>query len=85
MYLIEAIYLICNSNNYIKEMSNLELNIYRRLADKYHISQKTLKSDIVKATNNADKFISLKNKNEFYIKLTPKYVIYYVVDIIKST
>lgn len=82
--MIEAILLVTNSNNYIKEMSNLELNIYRKLSNKYHISQKTIKSDIVKATNNADKLMSLKKKNEFYIKLTPKYVISYIADIIKS-
>lgn len=42
--------MITNSDNYVKEMSNLELNIYGKLANKYHISQQTIKSDIVKAT-----------------------------------
>ena len=75
--------MITNSDNYVKEMSNLELNIYGKLANKYHISQQTIKSDIVKATNNTDKFISLKKKDKLYIKLTPKYVIYYIIDSIK--
>ena len=84
LYLIESIDMICKSENYLKKMSNLENNVYSQIAKNHNSSVKTIKSDIIKATNNMDKVRSYYNKNLILSKMTPKSVIYYVVVNIKE-
>lgn len=61
-------------------MSNLENNVYTRVAKKYNSNKKTVKSNIVKATNNMDNVKAKKIGKIEVFKYTPKMVIYYVVD-----
>lgn len=84
IYLIESIDIICNSEDYIKKMLNLENNVYSQVAKNHNSSVKTVKSDIVKATNNMDKIRSFQNNNLTELKFTPKSVIYYIVENIKN-
>lgn len=42
---------------------NLEKNVYRQIAKKYNVNEKTLKSDIIKATNKMNEIKSYKNAN----------------------
>lgn len=68
---------------------NLEKNVYKQIAKKYNINEKTLKSDIVKATNKMNELRSFKNANNknkiSTFKLTPKIVINNIVDKIKNS
>ena len=65
------------NENYISLLVNLEKNVYKQIAKKYNINEKTLKSDIVKATNKMNEIKSFKNvgNKEIRSKLTPKIVI----------
>ena len=78
--MIESIELICNNSNYIKMMSNLDKYIYPSIANKYNSNKLTVKSNIAKATNNMYK---TNSNNTIKIKITPKTIIYYVVEKIK--
>lgn len=80
-YLIECICLICNSVNYIKTLSNLDKNVYEKIAEKYKINLKTLKSNIQKATQKAS--IAQSKTNNLSI-ITPKITMFYIVDKIKN-
>lgn len=65
-------------------LSNLEKYVYIQIAKKYNKNDKTIKSDIVKATNKMNEIKSLKNiinKNKKYEpKYTPKIIITIIVD-----
>lgn len=65
-------------------LSNLEKYVYIQIAKKYNKNDKTIKSDIVKATNKMNEIKSLKNminKNKKYEpKYTPKMIITIIVD-----
>ena len=80
----ESIDLICNSENYIKEMGNLEVNVYSKIAQYYKTPLNTVKSDIAKATNNMNKIRASRKEEVSILKFTPKSVIYYVVEKIKN-
>lgn len=60
-----------------------------KLQKKYNKNEKTLKSDIIKATNRMNDIKYLKNMNEnknktINIKKTPKMIISDIVDAIKN-
>lgn len=65
-------------------LSNLEKYVYIQIAKKYNKNDKTIKSDIVKATNKMNEIKSFKNminKNKKYEpKYTPKMIITIIVD-----
>ena len=86
--MLDAIEIICMSENYMSLLVNLEKNVYRQIAKKYNVNEKTLKSDIVKATNKMNEIKSFKNVDKkvkkFGNKQTPKIVINNIVDKIKS-
>lgn len=86
--MLDAIEIICMSENYMSLLVNLEKNVYRQIAKKYNVNEKTLKSDIVKATNKMNEIKSFKNADKkvkkFGNKQTPKIVINNIVDKIKS-
>lgn len=63
---------------------NLEKNVYRQIAKKYNVNEKTLKSDIVKATNKMNEIKSYKNTNRIEDRQTPKKIINNIVDEIKN-
>lgn len=65
-------------------MSNLEKNVYTKIAKKYNSSIKTVKSNIAKATNNMDKARTFQKRTLTLPKLTTKNVIYYIVENIKN-
>lgn len=85
---MDAIEIISKSEEYMKLLKNLEKNVYKQIAKKYDKNEKTLKSDIIKATNNMNeiKFSKNMNNKNRYIKLkqTPKMVISNIVDKIKN-
>ena len=67
----------------------MEQNVYVQIAKKYNKNEKTLKSDIIKATNRMNDIKYLKNMNEnknktINIKKTPKMIISDIVDAIKN-
>lgn len=73
----------------MKLLKNLEQNVYVQIAKKYNKNEKTLKSDIIKATNRMNDIKYLKNMNEnknktINIKKTPKMIISDIVDAIKN-
>lgn len=65
-------------------LSNLEKYVYIQIAKKYNKNDKTIKSDIVKATNKMNEIKSLKNminkNNKYGPKYTPKMIITIIVD-----
>ncbi len=63
---------------------NLEKNVYRQIAKKYNVNEKTLKSDIIKATNKMNEVRSYKNANRIEDRQTPKKIINNIVDKIKN-
>lgn len=89
IYILDAIEIICKSKEYMKLLKNLEQNVYVQIAKKYNKNEKTLKSDIIKATNRMNDIKYLKNMNEnknktINIKKTPKMIISDIVDAIKN-
>lgn len=88
IYLLDAIEIICMSEDYMNLLVNLEKNVYKQIAKRYNVNEKTLKSDIYKATNKMNEIKSYKNVNEknkeIVSKQTPKIVINNIVDKIKS-
>ena len=81
---MDSIEIICKSNDYMFLLSNLEKYVYIQIAKKYNKNDKTIKSDIVKATNKMNEIKSFKNminKNKKYEpKYTPKMIITIIVD-----
>ena len=88
LYILDAIEIICESNEYLKLLENLEKNVYVKIAQKYNKNEKTLKSDIIKATNKMNEIKFLKNMNNktkiISFKKTPKMIISDIVDKIKN-
>ena len=78
-YIVEAISIIANSKIDNIEL-NLEKDVYIELARKYHRNIKTIKSDMIKATNR----ITTQNEYNVNMKLTPKLVITLVLDKINN-
>lgn len=89
IYKLDAIEIICMSDDYIALLVNLERNVYRQIAKRYNVNEKTLKSDIYKATNKMNEIKDLKNTSKKdkikKSKLTPKIVINNIVDKIKNS
>lgn len=77
------------SDDYIALLVNLERNVYRQVAKRYNVNEKTLKSDIHKATNKMNEIRDFKNTSKKdkvkESKLTPKIVINNIVDKIKNS
>lgn len=84
IYLLDAIEIVCNSNNPIDLMLNLEKNVYKLIAKKYNKNEKTIKSDIIKATNKMNETKELKSSNKILLKYTPKMVINEIVDKLRN-
>ena len=88
IYLLDAIETICMSDDYIALLVNLEKNVYKQIAKRYNVNEKTLKSDIYKATNKMNEIKDFKNASKKEkineTKLTPKIVINNIVDKIKN-
>lgn len=79
-YIIDSIEIICKSDDSMEMLKNIENNIYKYLAKKYNKNWKTIKSDIVNATNNMNNFRELKDENFKMLKYSPKMVIGDIVD-----
>ena len=77
------------SDDYITLLINLERNVYKQIAKRYNVNEKTLKSDIYKATNKMNEIRDFKNASKKdkikKSKLTPKIVINNIVDKIKNS
>lgn len=85
LYLLDTIELICCANNSKELMENIERKVYTQIAKKYNKNPLTIKSNIIKATNNMYNFNVLVNNDlKKHIKYTPKFVIYNIVDKIKD-
>lgn len=84
IYLIDAIEFICNQTNYINVMSNLENNVYTIIAKKNNTNIMTLKSNIIKATNNMYNIRCSEDKKNKHLKITPKMVICNISDKIRN-
>jgi len=82
LYLIDTLMIICSNENYFITMSNIEKNVYTQIANKYNANISTIKSNIVKATENMYKINYINNSH--VIKYTPKIVIYDLVNKIKN-
>ena len=65
VFLVDAIEIICNSEEPYKVMSNLENNVYSKLEIKYQKNMKTIKSDIVKYVNKFEYFHNDLNKGDY--------------------
>lgn len=75
IYIAEAINILINSK--VNDVAlNLEKDVYVELAKKYNRNIKTIKSDMIKATNR----ISSQNVCNTNIKLTPKLAITIVLN-----
>lgn len=65
----------------------MEKNVYNKIAKKYNKNEKTLKSEIYKATDKMNEVKVLKNLNkkvrEYDVKKTPKMIINDIVEKIK--
>ena len=79
IYIAEAINILVNSNINDVEI-NLEKDVYIELAKKYNRNMKTIKSDMIKATNK----VSSQNVYNTNFKLTPKVAITLVLDELNS-
>lgn len=84
IYLIDVLDIIYNSNNYFKMMSNLENNVYQIIAQKYNTNVITVKSNIVKATERMYKLRCKKIKKNNDTKITPKIVMFLIIDKLKN-
>ena len=84
-YLVEAIYIVYNTNKLIYKI-NLEKEVYKELSRKYNKNIKTIKSNIIKATNAVDmrKITNCKTIKYNDVKLTPELVIWMVIKRVKS-
>lgn len=80
IYLLDTIEIICNSKSPINLLLNLENNVYTVISKKYNKNMKTIKSDIVKATNKMYDTKCLEDSKMKYQKLTPKTIIIDIVD-----
>lgn len=66
-------------------LENLEGKVYIQIAKKYNKNPSTIKSNIIKATNNMYNFNIIINSDlKKHIKYTPKFVINNIVDKIKG-
>lgn len=83
IFIIDIIEYICNNDNYIELLKNLEKNVYTRIAEKYDMNINTLKSDIAKATNKMHETRCLKFPEEEKSKKTAKTIINCIVNKIK--
>lgn len=79
IYLIEIILYLSGKDNYLQYMKNLERSTYSVIAKKFNVNLETFKSNIRKASANAN---SSENKS-VSINLTPKTVTSYVLEKIK--
>jgi len=82
--LAEAIYEVYNNKNQ-DILDNVEGNIYFKLAKKYNQKIGTIKSNIVKATNNMYLVTDVKRIKEYFgfcddIKPTPKLIIATIIN-----
>lgn len=84
IYLIDVLEIIYSSNNYLNMMSNLENNVYLIIAQKYNTNVSTLKSNIVKATDRMYKLRCKRIKKNNDTKVTPKTVIFLLIDKLKN-
>lgn len=84
-YLVEAIYIVYNTNKLIYKI-NLEKEVYKELSRKYNKNIKTIKSNIIKATNAVDirKIVNGKTIKYNDVKLTPKLVMWMVIKRVKT-
>lgn len=83
LYLINAISILYISNKLIYK-TNLEKDVYTQISLKYNKNIKTIKSDIIKATNVADiQNTQIMKYNK--LKLTPKLVIGIILKRIQNT
>ena len=87
-YLAYAIYMLSISDISIEHI-NLEKDIYTKLSSKYNKNNRTIKSNIIKATNCINPQNSyMVNKYHMSIskgmKLTPKLVIWLILNNLKS-
>ncbi len=82
--MIDVLDAIYNSNNYLKMMSNLENNVYLIIAQKYNTNVRTLKSNIVKATERMYELRCKKIKKKSDTKITPKAVVFLIIDKLKN-
>lgn len=80
IYLEEMIYKVYCMNKSVSKI-NLESEIYQEVAKKYKKNPRTVKSNVVKATNAVDTeiFLSKHKMNSSRFKLTPKLVIWLVI------
>lgn len=81
--IVDIVEYICNNDNYIELLKNLEKNVYIHIAEKYNMNIKTLKSDIAKATNKMHETRCLKFPEEEKSKKTTKTIINSIVNKIK--
>ena len=65
LYLLDTIELICCANNSMELMENIERKVYTQIAKKYNKNPLTIKSNIIKATNNMYNF----NCNRYFINI----------------
>lgn len=76
-YILEAIVNIYENNN-VDLLDNLEENVYKHIAYKYHKNIKNIKTNIIKATNYVYLYQNSENMKKYFsldIKVTPKLVI----------
>lgn len=83
-YLIELIEYTCTKDNYMDILKNLEKNAYPVIADKYNAKLVTVKNDIIYATNNMNNTRNIIKKDTYNIRLTPKMVIFQMIDLIRE-
>ena len=82
-YIIDSFEIVCKSDNPIKMLKDIENNIYKNLAKKYKQNWKTIKSNIVNATNNMNNFRCSQNENGKILRYSPKMVIGDIADKVK--
>lgn len=79
IYLVEAIYIVYSIKKSVYKI-NFEKEIYSELSYKFCKNAKTIKSNIIKATNMADiRNFNSKKRQCNDLKLTPKLVIGLVI------
>lgn len=84
LYLVDVIEVVITSENQFQLLLNLEKNVYNKIAEKYNQNPKTVKSDIIKATNKMNDIRDLKHFDENLNKLSAKMVVMDVVDKLKN-
>lgn len=83
IYLLDIIEMVCQKENVLELLSDVEKNLYSFISKKYNKNIKTVKSNIVTATNKAHTIRCLKYDNKIS-KNTAKTVINLIVDKIKK-